>query len=320
MLCTILAGCASLAPGGGSSLGPRIWYVRESRFVTETQLVEALVAARYRLLGEMHDNPAHHEIRARLIAAIAATGARPAVVFEQFDLDYDAALIAAQAAGADSEQLADAGRLDRRAWLWPMHKPIVEAALAAHLPVRAGNLSRAQLRGDSLTAAEKDANAIWYARLHAARWTEAQAAQLSADIFESHCRKLPESVVPRLVLAQRMRDAAMAQALVDDATPDGAILIAGDDHVRADLGVPVYLHAPGLAGTEAQSVSLGLVEASAEDDHAADSPRQVVADHPGFDYIWLTPPAAREDPCERRIAGAIQRATRLTPRLLYRKI
>jgi len=316
----VMTACSSLAPRGSAHPDVRIWDVRQSRFVTEAQLVDALVAARYRLLGEIHDNPAHHEIRARLIAAIADTGARPAVVFEQFDLDNDAPLMAAQAAGADSERLADAGQLDRKSWLWPMHKPILEAALAAHLPVRAGNLSRAQLRGDSLTAAEKDTKAIWYARLHAARWTEAQAAALSADIFESHCRKLPENVVPRLVLAQRMRDAAMAQALVDDATPDGAILIAGDGHVRADFGVPVYLDAPGLAGAAARSISLGLVEASAEETRAADFPRQLVADHPGFDYIWLTPPVAREDPCERLIAGAILRATRLTPRLLYRKI
>src|SRR5207244_3642668 len=110
--------------------------------------------------------------------------------------------------------LAAAGGLDRKAWNWPLQKPILEAALAARLPVRAGNLSRPELGGDLQAAIDKRSDATWYARFHAARWSEAQAAALRADIIESHCRKLPEPVVPRLVLAQRVRDAAMAQALV----------------------------------------------------------------------------------------------------------
>src|SRR5215472_4460605 len=106
---------------------PRILDTRANRFVSESKLIADLAAARYRLLGEVHDNAAHHVIRARLIAAIAATGARPAVVLEQFDLDHDQALIAAQAGGADAEQLAEAGRLDRKGWQWPLHKPIIDA-------------------------------------------------------------------------------------------------------------------------------------------------------------------------------------------------
>jgi len=278
---------------------PRIWDVRATRFVSESQLVGYLAAARYRLLGEVHDNPAHHAIRARVIAALAATGARPAVVFEQLDLDHDDAVVAAQAAGADAETLTDAGRLDRKAWEWPLHKPIFDVALGKGLPVRAGNMPRESLRGDLQSALDKDSGASWYARFHAARWTEAQAAALRADIVEGHCGKLPEAVVPRIVLAQRVRDAAMAQALVNDATAAGAILIAGNGHVRADLAVPVYLHAPGMPDADAPSVSLGLIEVTADEERAGDFPRQVVAANPGFDYIWFTPPAPREDPCAR---------------------
>ena len=275
---------------------PLIWDVRASRYVTEDQLVAALANARYRLLGEVHDNPAHHALRARLISELAARGARPAVVMEQFDLDRDDALRAAQASGRDAEGLADAGRLDRKGWQWPMHKPILEAAVTAGLPVRAANLSRDLLRADVQSLAEGD-TARWSARFHAARWTEAQAAELREDIAASHCGKVPDAIVPRLVLAQRLRDAAMAQALVDAETADGAILIAGDGHVRADLGVPVYLHAPGLPGAAARSISVGLLEATAEDRRRPDFPRGLVGDNPGFDYLGFTPPAPREDPC-----------------------
>ncbi|HZI84525.1 MAG TPA: ChaN family lipoprotein [Casimicrobiaceae bacterium] len=296
VLCAALTACSSQAPVEGSVPESLIYDERAGRVVSESELVEALSLARYRLLGEIHDNPAHHVVRARLISRLAARGVRAAVVFEQFDLDNDQALRAAQAAGADAEQLAEAGRLDRKAWSWPMHKTILEAALSAHLPVRAANLPRAVLRGD-LRALDHDATAAWYARFHAASWTDAQGAELRADIVESHCGKLPEVVVPRLVLAQRMRDAAMAQALVDAATADGAILIAGDGHVRADLGVPVYLHARGMPDAGAPSLSVGFVEASPAEEAAPDFPQGLVAAHPGLDFVVFTPPMRREDPC-----------------------
>jgi uncharacterized iron-regulated protein len=296
LLLMALATTSTQARAAGAPAEPRIWDVRANHFVSESKLVADLAAVRYRLLGEVHDNATHHLIRARLIAAVAATGARPAVVLEQFDLDRDQALIAEQAGGADAEQLAEAGRLDRKGWQWPLHKPILEAALAHHLPIRAGNLPRAQLREDEHVAAER-AKTIGYARFRAARWTDAQAAALSADIVAGHCGQVPESAIPRIVVAQRLRDAAMAQALVDAATPSGAILIAGNGHARSDLGVPVYLHAPGLPDAGAPSLSLGLIEVTSDDERAADFPRQVVASNTGFDYLWFTRPAAREDPC-----------------------
>jgi len=296
LLGVAVAACASQMPAGGRVTDPLTWDVRLGRAMSEDELLAALAGARYRLLGEIHDNPLHHAARASLVARLAAKGLRPAVVMEQFDLDHDAALRAAQAAGADAERLADAGALDRKGWLWPMHKPIIEAALAAQLPIRAGNLPRDALHGDVQSMAN-DAAAPWYPRFHAARWSEAQAAELRDDIVASHCGKLPESIVPQVVLAQRLRDAAMAQALVDAATADGAILIAGDGHVRADLGVPVYLHASGMPDAEARSVSVGFVEATPEEEQSADFPRRFTAENPGFDYLWFTPPAQRENPC-----------------------
>jgi uncharacterized iron-regulated protein len=289
-----LAACAplgALAPGHA-----RILDVHAARFVDEAVLVADLASARYRLLGEIHDDPAHHTIRARLIRAIAATGLRPAVVLEQFDLDHDAALRAAQQAGADPEKLADAGRLDREGWEWPMHEPILATALAMHLPIRAGNLPRAAGgAGGPLVA---DPNADARARIASAPWTQAQERTLREEIAESHCGALPPALVPRLAAAQRIRDAAMAQSLVDAATADGVILIAGNGHVRADLGVPVYLHAPGSPNGSARSVSVGFIEVSPDDEARADAVRRLVDDHPGFDYLWLTAPVERDDPCK----------------------
>src|SRR5205085_7453406 len=97
---------------------PKIWDVAARQYVDEDALVARLAQSRFRLLGEVHDNPEHHRIRAALIRRIAATGAKPAVVFEQFDLDHDPALLGVEATGGagtrlDAEGLASAGGLDR---------------------------------------------------------------------------------------------------------------------------------------------------------------------------------------------------------------
>ena len=285
-------------PFAAPAAAPRIWDVEAQRFIDERQLVDRLATARFRLLGEVHDNAQQHLVRARLIGQIAATGARAAVVFEQFDLDHDRALVAAQARAADAELLADAGKLDRKSWRWPLHKPLIDAALAAKLPIRAANLPRAELMRLARRGVGELPIAPWRARFLAAQWGEREESALHADIIESHCNLLPESMVPSLVLAQRLRDAAMAQALVVAAPGDGAILIAGNGHVRNDLAVPLYLHAFGLPDADARSLSVGFIEVTPEDARSDDFPRNVIAAHPGFDFIWFTPPAERPDRCE----------------------
>lgn len=285
-----LPACGGMPPFPGTG-GERIWDTRAQRYVSEPEVVAVLVVAPYRLLGELHDNPHHHAARARLIAALAARGVRPAVAMEQFVRDHDDALQAAQRAGGDAEGLADAGRLDRKGWAWPLHKPIVDAAVAAGLPVRATNLPRTALRGDLQARVDAVPGEPWARRLRESTWTEAQAQRLHAKIVDGHCGKLPDRAIPGIALAQRARDAAMAQALLDSATADGAILIAGNGHVRRDLGVPAYVD-PGVP-----MVSVGFVE---DDDlapaTAGPAPSPLAAGS-GYDYVWITDGVARDDPC-----------------------
>ena len=275
----------------------RIWDTRAQRFITTTDLVDQLAAARFRLLGEVHDNANHHVLRASLITRMVTKGVHPAVAFEQFDIAHDGALASTQSRSVDAEQLAAAGELDRKSWRWPLHKPLVEAALDAKLPIRAANLGRAELLPVVRRGIGSLPDAPWRRRFDAARWTQGDEAALREDIVESHCHALPESAIPSLMLAQRVRDAAMAEALVSAATDDGAILIAGNGHTRNDLGVPLYLHARGLRDADARVVSVGFIEMAPQEARVADFPRNVLSGRGEFDYVWFTAPAEREDPC-----------------------
>jgi uncharacterized iron-regulated protein len=287
----IVTACAS-APHA-SLPDPPLWSVRASRFVDEAALHDALDGARYRFIGEIHDHAAQHALRARLVSALAAK--RPAAVMEIFDIGRDDALAAAQARGGDAEALAAAGALDREAWRWPLHRPVVDAALAAGMPIRAANVERTAL----MRLARSGSAGAWQPRLDAAPWGERERQAMREAIVDSHCGALPDQAVPAIALAQRIRDAAMAQALAGAArTAGGAVLLAGNGHVRRDLGAPLYLRPDELPAGTADIVTVAFVEATPAEIDAADFPHRLVADHPGFDYIWFTPPTPRPDPCE----------------------
>ena len=281
----VLAGCAAPAPAPERILEGRIWDARAGRFVGEDELLQRIRSVRYALLGEVHDHPMHHQLRAGLIAGL---GQPAEVFFEQFDREYDTALREAQRADANADDLAKAGRLDA-AWKWPLHRPLVTAALSAKYPVRAANLADSDTRRISKAGALGPQDAALAGALASTDWAAAREKALRAEIFESHCRALPEKFAPAIALAQRARDAALALAL--GAASEGAVLIAGNGHVRRDLGVPLYLP------RGATVVSVGIVETQS----GQADPRQYVSGangEPKYDFLWFTAPHPRPDPCE----------------------
>lgn len=237
------------------------------------------------LLGEIHDNPAHHQARAALLQRLIREQPGTVVVMEQMARDRDAALAQSltQHPG-DVEQLLQAGQFDRKAWQWPLHQPVLQAAVQGGAGVRGGNLERDQVR-----RIVREGDAAWPADLLALRqrtpWGEAQQQTLAQDIQDGHCGAMPASMLPGMVAAQRARDAAMAQAMLQ-ARRDGArrvVLIAGNGHVRRDVAVPVYLQAAGVAASDIQSVA--YLEPGSDATAAQ------------YDQSARAPAPEREDPC-----------------------
>jgi uncharacterized iron-regulated protein len=252
--------------------------------LSQVQALAALRRADHVLLGEVHDNPIHHRERAALLAALADR--RPTVVFEQFARSADAAL--ATPAGGDLEAWVARAGLDRRGWAWPLHRPLIEAALAGGLPLRGGNLERdeaRQIARQGAAAAPADL-AAWLAQPLPA----AAAAALDQGLLDGHCGQLPAAAVPRMRDAQAARDVAMADALLRAAADRAAptVLIAGNGHVRRDHGVALWLARREPA---AKVVSVGFLEAGADGGLPTGTERAV------YDIVWVTPRQARPDPC-----------------------
>jgi uncharacterized iron-regulated protein len=297
----LLVACALTGPPApeGPPPPPRIYAVAEGREADERELLARLSAASFIVLGEAHDNAEHHELQARVIERIVLAGVEPAVAFEMLRVDQQDAVDAVLAApDPTADAVRDATEWDESGWPpFELYAPVFDAALAAGLPIAAADLSRedlAALRGSA------GADAL-VAELGLGEPLPAETRlALERQIIESHCGHATDEMLPGMVLVQRARDARLARSIFEAAGGEGrpVVLVAGAGHARLDRGAPRALAqlAPG-----ADVVALAFLELPGETPGEADEWDELVARYEGappFDYVWLTEPQPREDPCK----------------------
>ena len=255
------------------------------RPVPTDALLNRIGRSDYVLLGEVHDNPIDHEVRAGIIDALASV--RPAIVFEQFrDADTP---IAPPPSGERLEAWLDANGFDRVGWKWPLHEPVALAAIAHARSLWGANVSREALMPVVMAGGGESAVPDSLRQLvRQAPLGDAARAVLDSELVEGHCHELPNEMIPGMRMAQIVRDAAMARSLLLAGHDGPAWLIAGNGHVRNDVAVPRLLRA---AAPNAHVVTLGILER--EDDGG---PPQA-AERQMYDFVIITPRAKRPDPC-----------------------
>lgn len=227
------------------------------------------------ILGEVHDNPAHHANQARAVAAIAPR----ALVFEMLEPGH--ARMATPELRGDADGLARAFAWKERGWPdFAMYNPILAAAPDA--AIFGGALPRETVR----RAMSVGAAAVLGAE--AGRFglglplDPGEQAAREAEQQEAHCNALPADMLAGMVEAQRLRDAAIARAVIAayEETGGPVAVIAGNGHARNDWGVPAML--PGHGGIDVLAV--GQFETGAPE-------------APPYDFWLVTDPAPRPDPC-----------------------
>lgn len=241
------------------------------------QQMKEMLEADVVILGEIHDNPAHHLGQAQMMRRIEPT----AVVFEMLTPEM------AQAVG-DWGRVDLAGLGERIGWEaagWPafaMYLPVFEALGDAKVVGAA--LPRAQVRA----AFTEGAAGVFGTQ--AARFglndplPEAQRARRAQMQFDAHCAAMPLEMMDGMIEAQRLRDAEFSRATLDALEQFGApvVVITGNGHARKDWGMPFVM---ARAAPQVSVFAVGFVEAP----EGTDTVR--------FDATVPTPAAIRGDPC-----------------------
>lgn len=239
------------------------------------------------LLGEVHDNAEHHRQRLDVLRRALASGWRPALAMEQLDRERQADIDRARTEQPrNAQHVIDTAALPKGArggsWNWDYYRPFIALALEYQLPLIAANLSNADISRVVREgyAAVFDAGTLRRLRLDQPVSPGMQTAQ-EREIDNGHCNVLPAKTLPAMARGQMARDAVMADTLAWHAA-QGVILIAGNGHVRRDIGVPQWLSAE----LRARTLAVGYLEYGMTPTFDA-----------AFDAAIHTSAAVRTDPC-----------------------
>jgi uncharacterized iron-regulated protein len=282
-----LAGCAGSAVPERGEAGPArpAIVIRPGADITASARVVADRArtAEVVYLGELHDNPLHHAIQARVLEEMILAGARPAVAFEMIPETRQAALdgaIRSQASPVEVDR-----QLGWAAQGWPdfmMYWPLMDLARRHGLPVVATDLDPAVTRRisrDGIGASGEDP-----ARLRSALPDDPARDQgIARRIRAAHCDRVTEGRTLRMVEAWYARNVVIARRLV--LALRGApqvVVIIGRGH-QSPGGVPEQVEALRRGSRQ-------LVVALADGEPGI--PPEMTAD-----IVWLTPARPLPDPC-----------------------
>ncbi|MEX1165528.1 MAG: ChaN family lipoprotein [Hydrogenophaga sp.] len=222
------------------------------------------------LLGEQHDAPAHQARQREVVSALQARGVLAALVMEMAERSGSTRGLPTGASEAQVLQALNWPASEAAGWQWAVYGPLVMQGVRAGVPVLGGNLPRAELR-----AAMQ--NSAFDQRLKPEAWKTQQD-----NIREGHCQMLPETQIVPMTRAQLARDAAMAQTIETALLPGKTVLlVAGNQHVRRDIGVPQHLK-PGIRNTV-------VVMASGDLDEGENSSFA--------DQVWRTETVPNKDHC-----------------------
>ena len=293
---SFLAG-APAARGAGEEKHPlvgRIWW--RGGFLTEEALWKWMAQARLVYLGEVHDNPVHHQLQARAYQALLERGRKPALGFEMFTTDAGPALAGLLAdPKADLSKIPEVTGWTRRGWPdWSLYAPLAGMAHRAGLPILATDLPR-ELAAKVALRGLGELPAPLAKELALGPPDPALRAAMLEEFYESHCRVIPKERLGGLYEAWRARNRMMALSLAralraPGGKADGAVLITGAGHADRVTGIP-----PDLASLSPGTGQFALAFAEVRPEETRP---EAYLPRPGvYDALWFTARHPREDPC-----------------------
>jgi len=267
----LLAACAQ-HPAPPSLTSSSIKDLHTGETLTPEQLLARLAKQPRVIVGEKHDNPAHHQIEAWLVENLPAQRPQGSVLMEMLTPSQQPAVESTKRLMQAQPELSATKVAEQlkwqKGWDWSMYGQVVMPAIQAPYPLLAANLDRSEI----MAFYQKPTFPA------GANSADPQVREAIADTIKvSHQQNIEPEQLHVMLAIQQQRDRRMAERLL--AAPTPALLIVGGYHAKRNVGVPVHVRD---LQPEAQVTVLMLAEQGAEVDK-----RQA-------DYLWITAAAGKK--------------------------
>ncbi len=214
-----------------------------------------------------------------MIKILVAEVPKPVIAMEQFDRDQQTLLDSAMLSCADADCVVRTA--GGPGWQWRFYQPVIELALNHQIRIIGANVSGKDTFKIARGGFEAALDLATISQYGLDRDLDsAFNLKQRAAIDAGHCRMLPKQALAGMVNAQVARDVWMAKTIRENATQP-VILLAGNGHVRKDIGVYYWLDEVERARSE--------VHAYVEDG--------VDESIPVFDQTHRVASIERADPC-----------------------
>lgn len=267
----LLAACAQ-HPAPPSLASSSIKDLHTGETLTPEQLLVRLAKQPRVIVGEKHDNPAHHQIEAWLVESLPAQRPQGSVLMEMLTPSQQPAVESTKRLMQAQPELSATKVAEQlkwqKSWDWSMYSQVVMPAIQAPYPLLAANLDRNEIiafyQKPTFPAGANSADPL--------------VREAIADTIKvSHQQNIEPEQLHAMLAIQQQRDRRMAERLL--AAPTPALLIVGGYHAKRNVGVPVHVRD---LQPKAQVTVLMLAEQGAEVDK-----RQA-------DYLWITAAAGKK--------------------------
>ena len=232
------------------------------------------------LIGETHDHPQHHLIQARLIKQL-----QPQVVaFEMLNASQQESLN--QLSAHPKNEWDKLLSWTKRGWPdFSLYQPVFEAAIEVNAKLIAAHPDPILLAPLKI-GASLSRELITRLKLDQPLSIEQKKA-LSEEITKAHCGHASPPLVKAMIQAQRLKDAWMAEKLLQE--KGKRVLIVGRGHLHPQRGIP-------WAIKQFKPTPLPQIATI----HLSPSPKVLHADTKKVKHFSLQIKAHRhDDPCER---------------------
>ncbi|WP_197026472.1 ChaN family lipoprotein [Agrobacterium sp. UNC420CL41Cvi] len=251
-------------------------YDASGRRVSVVEVIKRATLADYVLIGEVHNNIRHHNIQSHLISNLGNSGRFNSVLFEMLEPRHEDNAFAFKKGTISGKDLEKALQWTERGWpVWEAYMPIFEAGRKWGLAIAHAGMDSELMR---------HVNNFGFLALPRRMRTELDIQpdqelvvdfnSVKSEVAKSHAGDAKK--VTRLAISQYIKDAYMAKQMVSSGS--GAILIAGNGHVRKDIGVLQHLR---KYSPFAKVVVIGLIENVGNDSSEGIDGRE-------YDFLWST--------------------------------